>query len=433
MGTNTRSDTVKAFLATYLLPVVQLLLGGVFLFSGFVKALDPAGAVIKLDDYATAFGLTIIPLFTYLTAFLQAAFEFALGAFVLLGLYKRLTAWLVLLFMGIMTPFTLYLALANPVSDCGCFGEAITLTNWETFGKNVVLFVFSVFFYLFYARTWTLFGHRTSRWAATWVVLFPLLIAIHAYRHQPMIDFRPFKPGTDLRALTTAVPDSFSYSFIYEKEGIRQPFTIDQLPASDEGWTYVDRSEQLVKAGKSPVIDNLAILHPDAGDITASLLADTSYVFLYVADKLETADRRRVPDAREAYAYAHTYGYAFYGLTASDQTTIDEWRYEYDTPFEFCTADDRLLTTMTRSNPGLILIKNGVVLRKWAYRDIPEFASLDKPLYESSIGQPRHRSLFRVLGLSLLVFLFPLLYFHQLHTGRLARLEHHTLTSSTSV
>jgi hypothetical protein len=329
-----------------------------------------------------------------------------------------------LLFMGIMTPFTLYLALANPVSDCGCFGDAIKLTNWETFGKNVVLLALSVFLFFFYNKAWTLFGHRSGRWATLWISLFPLLVAVHAYRHQPMIDFRPFKPGSDLRVLTAAVPDSFSYAFIYEKEGAQQSFTAEALPAPNEGWVYVDRTEQLVRAGQEPVINNLAILHPVDGDITATLLGDTSYVFLYVADRLETADRRRVPDANAAYVYADRFGYRFFGLTASDPATIEEWRYEYDTPFDFCTVDDRLLTTMTRSNPGLILIKNGVVVRKWAFRDIPDFASLDKPLSESSLGRLRHRSLFRVLGVSLLVFLFPLLYFHQLHTGRLARLKH---------
>jgi len=433
MGTNTRNETIKAFLATYILPIVQILVGGVFLFSGFVKALDPVGTVIKLHDYADAFGVTILPLFLNMAALLQAAVEFALGAFVLLGLYKRVTAWLVLVFMAVMTPFALYLALANPVSDCGCFGEAITLTNWETFWKNVVILVLTFFFFLFTTKSWTLFGRRTGRWAAMWVILFPLLVAGHAYRHQPMIDFRPFKPGADLRALTTAIPDSFSYAFIYEKDGLQQTFTTDQLPASDEGWTYVDRTEKLVSAGQAPIIENLAILHPVAGDITATILDDTSYVFLYVADKLETADRRRVPEANTAYSYANLHGYTFYGLTASDSTTIDEWRYEYETPFEFCTADDRLLTTMTRSNPGLLLLKNGVVIRKWAFRDIPDFVSLEKPLTESSLGRLRHRSLFRVLGLSLLIFLFPLLYFHQLHAGRIARLGHLTTKSTKSV
>lgn len=433
MGTTTRNETMRAFLATYILPLVQVLLGGVFLFSGFVKALDPVGSVIKLDDYATAFNLSVLPLFQHLTALLQAVGEFALGAFVLLGLWKRVTAWLMLVFMGVMTPFTLYLALANPVSDCGCFGEAITLTNWETFAKNGVLLLLAVFFLLFSHKAWTFFGQRTSRWAATWVCVFPVLIAVHAYRHQPMIDFRPFKPGSDLRALTVAQSDSFNYFFVYEREGEQQTFTEDQLPTPDEGWTYVDRTEQLVRAGVDPVIDNLAILHPDFGDITASLLEDTSYVFLYVVSNLETADRRHVPEANAASDYASRYGYSFYGLTASDHGSIDEWRYEYDTPFSFCTADDRLLTTITRSNPGLLLLKDGVVLRKWAYRDIPDFATLDKPLEASSLGRLRHRSLLRVLGLSILLFAFPLLYFHQLHTGRLARLGHLTLKSTESV
>lgn len=424
---------MKQLLANYVLPLVQVLLGAVFLFSGFVKAVDPVGTVIKLDDYAMAFGWSILPLFKHSLALLQAVGEFALGGLVLLGIWKRVTPWLLLVFMGVMTPFTLYLAIAQPISDCGCFGDAITLTNWETFGKNIVLLGLAVFFFLFSSRSWTLYGRRTSRWATVWMCLFPLLVSVHAYRHQPMLDFRPFKPGADLRALTTAEPDAFRYDFIYEKDGVRQAFPIDALPTANEGWTFVDRTSQLVKAGKPAVIDHFSVQHPVYGDITETLLNDTSYVFLYVAVRLETADRSRVHDANEAFAYANRFGYRFYGVTVSDSEAIEEWRYEYDTPFEFCTADDKLLMTITRSNPGLVLLKNGVVVRKWAYRDIPDFAALDKPLSASSLGHIRQRTLFRVLGLTLLIFVFPLLYFHHLHTGRVARVRQHLQKSPQSV
>ncbi len=420
-------------LVRYGYPVAQLLLGLTFVFSGFVKVIDPVGAFIKLDEYFIAFGVDIPRAFQYVLAVGQGILEFVLGASVLLGLWKKETAWLLLLFMLLITPFTLYLAIANPVSDCGCFGDAIKLTNWQTFSKNGFLLLFAFVYFRYNDRSPVLYGKRTSRWSFYWCVLFSLLLSVYSYRHLPLVDFMPFKVGNDLNALTASRPDSVDYRFVYEKDGVRETFGVDNLPATTDGWSYVDRSEVVVREGSKPVIDNLSILHPRKGDVTTSILSDTSYVFLYVSTKLEFADRGNVEKANRVYEYASQQGYSFFGLTGSGQETIEEWRYEYDTPFDFCAADDKLLTTIIRSNPGLVLLKQGVVVRKWAFRDIPDFYKLSKPLRESSLGRVRQSSLFRVLGLVLLVFVFPLVFFHQLHTGKTARWTHKRIKSNLSI
>jgi len=410
------------------IPVIQLLLGSIFLFSGFVKVIDPVGSTIKMEDYAVAFGVDMPHAFILLLAVGQGLFEFLLGFWLILGIWKKTAGWLVLLFMAIMTPFTLYLAIANPVSDCGCFGDAVKLTNWETFIKNSVLLSFAILYLRCRDSALSFYGRRTGRWCSYWCLIFSLLLSIHSYRHQPLIDFMPFKTGNDLYELThlpeTAVTDSIEYRFTYEKDGVRKIVTAGNLPASGSGWNYVDRTQVLIRKGDEPVISNLAILHPSLGDLTESILRDTSYVFLFVSPKLETSERQHVTDAVNAYKYARQYDYAFYGLTSSAPEAIEEWQYEYDSDVEFCASDDRLLTTMIRTNPGLVLLKNGVVYRKWSFRDIPEFKNLDKPLNESSIGRMRKQNILRVLGLTVVCFAFPLLFFYLLRTGQLARLKH---------
>jgi hypothetical protein len=156
-------------------------------------------------------------------------------------------------------------------------------------------------------------------------------------------------------------------------------------------------------------------------------------VFLYISPALEYANRSYMDEINQAYDYATQFNFAFYGLTASGKDAIEDWRYEYESRFDFCAADDRLLRSMTRSNPGLMLLKNGVVVRKWAFRDIPDFNRLDRPLSASRLGGQQSRQGIRVLGLMILVFAFPLIYFHQLHTGKLAKWTHKRVTNNETV
>jgi len=405
--------------------IAQILLGVTFLFSGFVKAIDPVGSTIKVGDYLLAFGLTIPHSLIGLLAMSQAMVEFLLGAWTLLGIWKKTTGWLIFLFMLVMTLFTLYLAIYHPVSDCGCFGEAIKLTNWQTFSKNVVLLVLA-FFYLRYSSYVTIFyGRHTSRWATCWCLLFLAMLMYHCERHLPLIDFMPFKTGNDIYALTHVPPaaarDSFTYQFVYEKDGKQAVFTEDSLPVSGSGWNYVDRRQRLVREGVKPVIQPFSIQHPMLGDITERVLKDTSYVFLFVSQNLETSDSEHTDRTVNAYTYARSHHYRFYGLTSSDTTAIEEWLYENDTDIGFCSADDKLLTTMIRSNPGLVLLKHGVVYRKWAQKDIPDFTVVKKPLNELNIGRKRNVNPFRIAGLTILCFALPLLLLYQLRTSRLAR------------
>ena len=401
------------------------MLGLTFLFSGFVKAIDPLGLAYKYDDYLLAFGLNSPDIVINILAVLLPAFEFLLGSLLILGIWPKFTGWVVFLFMLVMTPFTFYLAIKNPVTDCGCFGDALVITNWQTFIKNVVLLLLSIFILWSRGLSYTVFGTSTAKWSCFWSLLLPVLLSLYAYRHLPLIDFRPYKIGNNLAELTklppTAVVDSFDYKFIYEKDGVRELFTAESLP--QDGWTFVDRTQVLVRKGDKPVIDGLQIMHPSMGDITDDVLSDTSYVFLLVSPDLSTANSEYMDKVTGASRYAHQFGYKFYGLTASDLSVIDEWSYEYDTNFDFCAVDDRILKTMIRSNPGLIILKDGVVVRKWASIDLPNFHEIKKPLNETSYGTPKMHNGLRMVLILAIYYSLPLLFFFLFHTGFMIRLK----------
>ncbi len=367
----------------------RLLLGLTFVFSGFVKAVDPLGTTYKIQDYLQAFGLSFFDQYALFLSFVVFCFEFVLGMALLLGTSQRFFAWLTLMFMSLMTLLTLVIALGNPVSDCGCFGDALLLTNWQTFGKNIVLLLLSLLLLSNKEPLYKVFGKKTQKWACLVCLLMVMLVGVHSLCHLPLLDFRPYKTGNRIPELMQIPPgaaqDSVVMEYIYEKDGAYQSFSLDNYPAGDTSWTFVDRKERVIRKGYEPPIHDFVLLHPVYGDITEEVLNDSSYTFLWISYKLEKANRSVVQDFLHIQRYAAARGYCFYGLTASGQDIVDEWTYEYDIPFDFCTVDEITLKTMIRSNPGLMLIKNGQILHKWAWRDLSTLIKdLDLPLEESS-------------------------------------------------
>lgn len=353
----------------------RVLLGIVFIFSGTVKAIDPVGGAIKFGDYFTAFGLDALQPFALLFSFCLAALEFALGVCLLLGVYRRYVSLLVLLFMLFMTPLTLYLALADPVSDCGCFGDAWVITNWQTFYKNLVLLAAAAVVLRYNQLLYPVYTFKAYWFVALYSYIFCLGFAYANYKKLPLVDFRPYKVGADIPALM-AVPEGapqaeYSYSFIYEKNGEQKEFTLDNYPADDSTWTFVDQKTQLIRPGYEPPVKGFSIYSADDEDITAEILHDPQGVFLLVAPKLEAADDSHLEEINNIYDYAKEAGYPFYCLTASTPEAIREWSDNTGAEYPFCFTDETVLKTMIRSNPGLILLKNGTILSKWSHNQLP--------------------------------------------------------------
>lgn len=394
--------------------ICRVLIGVVFIFSGTVKAVDPVGGAIKFEDYFTAFGLDVLLPFALMFSFCLAAIEFTLGVCMLLGVYRRYVSFLVLLFMAFMTPLTLYLAIANPVSDCGCFGDALVITNWETFYKNVVLLAASILVFIWNQRLLQIYTFRAYWFVALYSYTFCIAFAYANYKKLPIVDFRPYKVGANIPELMTIPDDApqaeYSYSFIYEKDGVQKEFTLDNYPANDTTWTFVDQKSKLLKPGYEPPVKGFTIYNSADNDITDQVLHDSKGVFLLIAPKLENASDSHLEEINSVYDFAHEYGYPFYCLTASPPKAIQEWSDNTGAEYPFCFTDETILKTIVRSNPGLVFIKDGTILAKWSHYQIPEEEEI-KAVIDGYLAAPvvKKQEDGRIMT-NLLSFTLPLLF-----------------------
>lgn len=360
----------------------RILIGVVFIFSGFVKAVDPMGGAIKIDDYLKAFGLDFLHMFSVTLSMNLAAFEFMLGVCMLFGVYRRYTSFLTLVFMLFMTPLTLYLVLFNPVSDCGCFGDALVLTNWETFLKNVVLLSAAIYTFVYNQKLYQLYTYKVYWFVALFSYLYMLLFANINYNHLPVIDFRPFKVGVNIPSQMEipegAPQDEYEYSFIYEKDGAQKEFTLDNYPSNDSSWVFVDSKTTLIKQGYVPPISNFSVTTLDGVDVTDSLLSDSRALYLLIAPDLKKASDERIDEINNVFDFTQEYdNLGFYCITGSTEDEINKWIDYTGAEYSFLFADEVVLKTIIRSNPGLVLIKDGTILAKWHYNDIPDEQVLD--------------------------------------------------------
>lgn len=394
--------------------VCRFMLAVVFVFSGFVKANDPLGFQYKLGDYLQAFGLSewfSEPVLMIATVAL-AALEFVLGVYLFFGINRRLASCVTVAFMGVMTPLTLYLALENPVSDCGCFGDAVVLTNWQTFAKNVVLTIAAVVVLCMRGRMFRVVTPRSEWLVSVNTLLYIILLSYYSLSYLPVFDFRPYRIGTSIPQ-GMEVPEGakkpvFETLFVMEKEGERREFSLDNYP--DSTWTYVDRKTVMKELGYEPPIHDFALLRmADGEDITGQLLADSGYTFLMVAHQLEKADDSYSDLLNEVYDYSRKHGYTFYGLTASTEEMVEQWLDRTGGEYPFCNVDDITLKTMVRSNPGLMLLKGGVVLNKWANGNIPDEYQLTAPLELLPLAQGDVRGKGVKIATCIMWFLIPLL------------------------
>jgi uncharacterized membrane protein YphA (DoxX/SURF4 family) len=356
--------------------ISRILLGVVFVFSGFVKAIDPLGSAYKISDYFSAWGLQFLDFLALPGSFFQSTLEFVLGVFLLAGIYRKITSILVLMVMCFMTPLTLYLAIVNPITDCGCFGDALVITNWQTFYKNIVLLAAAVIAFLWHKQMSFLLSKKLRSPVLWFTFLFIIGLSCYCYTYLPVLDFRPYKIGNNISE-GMAIPedaetDVYEITFIYEKEGVKQEFTIDNYPKEDSGWTFVDTKSNLIRKGYEPSIHNFTITTEQGHDITDEILTDDNYTFLLIAHKLEEACDSNIDKINEIYDYAKQNGYNFICLTASLPSQIKEWKENTGAEYPFCTMDDVTLKTIIRSNPGLMLIKKGTIINKWPDRKIPK-------------------------------------------------------------
>jgi len=402
----------------YIAIAARILLGLTFIYSGFVKGIDPWGSTYKFIDYLTAFNMMWMQPAAFALAVFQNAVELVIGVTLVLGLRMKETAWGVLLFMGFYTPLTFILALTNPVSDCGCFGDALILTNWETFYKNLVLMALAVVVFV-YRKKYIPAYSPVGEWI--WVTVITIVIvgiSLNCFRHEPWFDFRPYHIGADI-AQGMTVPegmpvDKYKTTLFYEKDGVVKEFDMnDYYPWDDTTWIYKDTKSVLVEKGYTPPIHDFSITAADGADITDAVLADENYTFLLVAHRLSKSNWQGLDRASDIANFCYEHGYQFYCLTASPQSEIERLKSKLGLTYDFCFTDEITLKTIIRANPGLVLLQKGTVIGKWHYDDMPDVASLNPNLLSFSVKQQAVKSKNKFTGLLVLGFLFFAFTFYQ--------------------
>lgn len=391
----------------------RFLLGATFVFSGFVKAIDPIGTQYKLQDYISAVGMGgIVPdIVSLLASVALSALEFSLGVFVLFAIRRHLVSKILVAFMAVMTLITVWVALFNPVKDCGCFGEALRLTNVQTLLKNIVLLAASVVVAWRPLRMYRFLSRSTQWIAINYTILFVLLLSAHCLYHLPLIDFRPYHIGMNIKKgmeIPAGAPQpEFETTFILQKNGVKKEFTLDNYP--DSSWQFVDSKTVQTKEGYVPPIHDFSIQKADGDDITDSVLTAKGYIFLLVSPHLEQADDSNFGDIDLLYEYCQERKIPFYCLTASTKKDIDHWADITGAEYPFCFTDETALKTIIRSNPGLLLLKDGTIIRKWSHNDLPSSSSLNAPLSKLSIGSMPSTSLGETIMKVVLLFFVPLI------------------------
>lgn len=396
--------------------ICRAVLATVFILSGFIKANDPMGTVYKVQDYMEAIGFMDLGtgLMPYVVTWAIAMIEFTLGSYFLFGIRRRLASVFNMFFMLFMTGVTLWLAIDNPISDCGCFGDALTLTNWETFWKNICLMVPSVTLFFKHSQILKIVTNKMDWLVAMYSSIFIFLFTYYTFRNLPVFDFRPYHIGADINR-GMEIPEGAKLSvyetiFTYEKKGEKKDFTIDNFP-TDSTWKFVESRTILKENGYEPPIkDFLAINNDDGFDITETILGE-NYVFLLVAPWLEKADDSSMDLINELYDYSRDHGYGFYCVTASSDEAISRWQDYTGAEYPFATMDEITLKTMIRSNPGLVLLKDGVVINKWSNFSIPDEYLLTDSLDKLDIGHLEIQTVWDKLKNILAWFFGPLLLF----------------------
>ena len=391
----------------------RLIVAVTFIFSGYVKAIDPLGTQYKITDYLQPLGLSgIVPDWMTLTASVAlSTLEFSIGIFLLFAIRRRLTTKISLLFMVVMTLITMWIAIANPVKDCGCFGDAIKLTNFETLGKNIILLAISILLWRFPLQMVRFISKPTQWIVINYTILFSVALSTWSLWSLPLFDFRPYHIGANIEK-GMEIPEGakqpqFETTFILEKNGEQKEFTIDNYP--DSTWKFIDSKTIQTEEGYVPPIHDFSIEDTKNGeDITQEVLHDKGYSFLLISPNLAMADDSNFGTIDQIYEYAEDHGYRFICLTASTEKEIAKWQNITGAEYPFYTTDATTLKTMIRSNPGLMLLHNGTIIQKWSHNELPAEDLLAKPLEKSEYGKLPAEEMARKILQTVLWFLLPL-------------------------
>ena len=395
--------------------IFRIIVGLVFVFSGFVKAVDPLGSAYKFIDYFEAFNVEFLnPLATAL-AFILPAIEFAIGFALLLNILKKFTTWILGGFIVYFTGLTLISAITNPVTDCGCFGDAIKLDNWTTFYKNLILLLFTVFLVLnnedFPNRYLKI---RAQRILWGFFVAFCLGISTYSIWYMPLIDFRPYKLGVNIYQSMMkpedAPDDVYKTTLYYKKDGKVVGFSEKDYPWQDSTWQFVDAENKLISKGYEPPIKSFNILNSEGEDIGPDIILNNDYQFIIVCRDFTSVNEEDLEKIRQAYSIGNEKSYNVFLISSGTSIENQHFRYLLGVDMPVYQADDILLKSMIRANPGVFVLKDGTIVGKFNLKRTKIDTNFFNILEYTLNHQRAINNRYNVLTLGLIFFIVILVY-----------------------
>lgn len=374
---------------TLLIILSRLIAGFVFIFSGFVKAVDPLGSTYKFIDYFNAFNMSWLEPAAFSMALVLSAAEFTIGVCLILFIQNKCANWAALIFMAFFTPLTFWLALNDPVHDCGCFGDAIILTNWQTFFKNLAILAAVIISFKYRNAVIRWIKLKTERKVSIIIVLLITGFSLYNYYDLPIIDFRPYKIGTNIpekMKTPKGTPAHVYEQYFTLMDTINmkmidiesQAYMADSTYwGTNSNWKFVRSGEpKLIKQGYQPPIHNFSIESISGLDITQEILTDPSYYFIVISYDLKKSRTKHQPAINLLYDQATADGHKFIGLTSSGGGKISTFKNTWNIGYEFYLTDPITLKTIVRANPGLIILHKGTIVAKWNVNSLPSYQTI---------------------------------------------------------
>lgn len=347
--------------------ISRIVVALVFIFSGIVKCIDPTGTAIKIDDYFVAWSMEVPFAVSMVLSVVQSVVEFAVGAMLLVRSWHKYASWCALLFMVLYMPLTLYIAIANPVTDCGCFGDAVKMTNWQTFFKNLVLLPMTILL-VRDARNYKNKNVARDTVSALAFVVLGLYVCKSGITDEPQIDFRPYAVGVNIPKAMEIPEDAaqpeYSTTFILEKDGKQQEFDEVNYPYNDSTWHFVTSKTEVISEGYVPPIKDFALADRDDNVVTEDILHSAEPIVLAISPRLEDISEEHSEMLKTLQNAARDTGRQFFIITATVDK-MSEFESRAEMGFDFLSADEIMLKTITRANPGIIVLNEGTIVAKY--------------------------------------------------------------------
>lgn len=378
----------------YAIELLKNFIGAYFVFSGVVKAIDPVGTAIKMEEYFEIFH-EYFPFFNFIWDILEPnslgfsvftiLIEIILGLFLVFGAFKLFTVVTLLLTIVFFTFLTGFSHITGKVTDCGCFGDFLLLTPKVSFLKDVVLWILIIPLVIYWKKIDSLFESRPRFLALFLLTILALVFSLRNVHYEPIVDFRAYQVGVNIEECLSLPPDAKQYIyenvFIYENpQGEKQEFTIENFPEDIENWTFIDRIDKLIQKGDDPKCKDFAIFDEHSSDVTGIYMNEEQPLFILVVPNLKKTNFKNIERVKSILSAAQKDGHYAIALTGSNLSDVQESLSEHGIVLDVFGTDETPLMTILRSNPGILVLKKGTILGKYHHNDEVSYKDIQSEL-----------------------------------------------------